>query len=150
MTIVVGVDGSAESTEALRWAIAEARLRGTNVRVLNACHFPAAMATSHFLGGRPVSEPLLHAEQFHKHAERLLEHTVSDVAGDDAGVRIDQTVIEGHPSEALVTAANDADLLVVGSRGHGGFAGLLLGSVSQACAHHANCPVVIIRRRDGR
>jgi nucleotide-binding universal stress UspA family protein len=106
-TIVVGVDGSEKSKEALRFALEEARLRGARVEAVY----------------------------------------VADVAGDAAAVRVDQIAVDDRPARALIAAAADADLLVVGSRGHGGFAGLLLGSVSQQCAQHAPCPVVIVPKR---
>ena len=72
---------------------------------------------------------------------------LADVA--DAGVELESSVVQGPASQALVEAADGADLLVVGSRGHGGFAGLLLGSVGQQVAHHAPCPVVIVRGAGG-
>jgi nucleotide-binding universal stress UspA family protein len=70
---------------------------------------------------------------------------VSEVAGPDPEVEVETVAVHGSAAHSLVEAAANADLLVVGSRGHGGFAGLLLGSVSQQCAHHAPCPVVIVR-----
>ena len=84
-----------------------------------------------------------------ENAERLAEDLVrgelDEVAAETAGLDIERTVVEGSAATALLEAAQGADLLVVGSRGRGGFAGLLLGSVSQQCAHHASCPVVIVR-----
>jgi nucleotide-binding universal stress UspA family protein len=147
MAIVVGVDGSEESRAALCWALEEARLRHTDVRAVHAWEFPVSLiAPQPFLGEPVVTEPLVDADEFRKRAEQLLDHVVHDVAGDTGDVRVEQDVREGHPSDVLVKASEKAELLVVGSRGRGGFAGLLLGSVSQACAHHAACPVVIIRR----
>jgi nucleotide-binding universal stress UspA family protein len=76
----------------------------------------------------------------------VLEEALGKAIGDrDPGVTIEREVVEGSPADVLLRAAADADLLVVGSHGRGGFAGLLLGSVSQQCAHHAPCPVVIVR-----
>jgi nucleotide-binding universal stress UspA family protein len=77
-------------------------------------------------------------------AEERLEEVTAGLEAEAEGIEIERQVIEGGAPEVLVAAAVAADLLVVGSRGHGGFAGLLLGSVSQQCAHHAHCPVVIV------
>ena len=139
-TIVVGVDGSAASKEALRWALDEARLRGASVRVVHAWAFPTLMA------GPGLVPPVVLDVDTHQHeAAEVANSTVSEVAGSNPGLDIAVVAVQGSPAHALVEAAADADLLVVGSRGHGGFAGLLLGSVSQQTAHHARCPVVIIR-----
>jgi nucleotide-binding universal stress UspA family protein len=93
------------------------------------------------------------AEELRCRTERHLDAVVAEVARDlpeAACIQVDQQAVEGNAAEALVQAARNEELLVVGSRGRGGFTGLLLGSVSQACAHHARCPVVIVRpRRDG-
>jgi nucleotide-binding universal stress UspA family protein len=78
-------------------------------------------------------------------AEDLLERAIAQLPPEVDGVEIDRQVIEGSAADVLIRAATENDLLVVGSRGHGGFASLLLGSVSQQCAHHAPCPVVIVR-----
>ena len=134
--IVVGVDGSDQSKAALRWAVEEARLRGASVRAVYAWSapyvpVPGAVLTEHNL------------EELRLQGERMLEAMNEEV--DSKGVEVERTSVEGGPARVLVEAAKDADLLVVGSRGRGGFAGLLLGSVSQQCAHHASCPVVIVR-----
>ena len=80
-------------------------------------------------------------------ARQALDAVIAEIAGGDPHASIERVVAEGPAGQVLVEAAKEADLLVVGSRGHGGFAGLLLGSVSQQCAHHASCAIVIVRRR---
>jgi nucleotide-binding universal stress UspA family protein len=135
-TIVVGVDGSAASVSALRWALREVQLRGAKVRVVHAWSYPAASTfheASHVLK-LPFAED----------AAEVLDKCIA-AAAPDPTVEIEKTVVEGPAAPALVAAARDASLLVVGSRGLGGFSGLLLGSVSQQCAHHATCALVIVR-----
>lgn len=78
-------------------------------------------------------------------ATKALDETITEVAGARPDVVIRRRVVRGHPAQVLLDAADGAELIVVGSRGHGGFAGALLGSVSQHCVHHANCPVVVVR-----
>ena len=137
-TIVVGVDGSEESKQALRWALGEARLRGARVVALRAWIYPTLAA-----GGLiPVATDLF--EQLAQNEAKELAATVEEVTAGEADVAVDQVVVEDAPARALVAASEDAELLVVGTRGHGGFSGLLLGSVSQQSAHHASCPVVIV------
>jgi nucleotide-binding universal stress UspA family protein len=135
-TIVVGVDGSAASVSALRWALREAQLRGGEVRVVHAWSYPVA-STFHE-ASHVMKLP------FAENAASVLEKCIA-AAEPDPGVDVEKTVVEGPAAPALIEAARDASLLVVGSRGLGGFSGLLLGSVSQQCAHHAACPLVIIR-----
>lgn len=137
--IVVGVDGSTESKEALRWAIEEAQLRKATLRAVHAWTHPVIFAGT-YVSAEMVDDDLLAAE-----AQKALDAAVAEVAGENQHAYIERVVTEGPPARVLVDAALDADLLVVGSRGHGGFAGLLLGSVSQQCAHHASCAVVIVR-----
>lgn len=139
--IVVGVDGSKESKEALRWAIEEAQLRQSTLRAVAAWTYPTMFV------GAYVPPELVDADLLSSAARTTLDATIAEVAGDDPHAYIERVVEQGSPAEVLVDAARDADLLVVGSRGHGGFTGLLLGSVSQQCAHHAPCAVVIVRRR---
>jgi nucleotide-binding universal stress UspA family protein len=139
-TIVVGIDGSAASKEALRWALAEARLRDDSLRAVHAWTLPALGAG---LGYVPVIDGQL-VDSLRRTSEGLIDQALADVDG--AGdVEVERVSLEGPPALRLVQAAEGADLLVVGSRGHGGFTGLLLGSVSQQCAHHALCPVVVVR-----
>jgi nucleotide-binding universal stress UspA family protein len=137
--VVVGVDGSEASRHALSWAAEEARLRGARLVVVHAWTVPVAMAAP---GLVPVP---LDPEEWRAEAEQLLEREVDETLGADPGLPVERLAVPGSSAGALVDAAEGADLLVVGSRGHGGFAGLLLGSVSQQCAHHAPCPVVIVR-----
>jgi nucleotide-binding universal stress UspA family protein len=139
--IVVGVDGSPASRTALAWALNEARLRQAAVEAVHAWQFPA-VALSNF-GGQ--AEPVLAPEDVEKAADELLHNTIREVAGDDCDVAVTATLARGHPADVLVAVSKEAHLLVVGSRGHGGFAGMLLGSVSNHVVLHAHCPVVLIR-----
>jgi nucleotide-binding universal stress UspA family protein len=146
-TIVVGVDGSAGARHALRWAAAEARLRGSLLLIVHAWRIgytgvPGGGYGS--LGGPFDPFPGFGASDMYRAAEELLEQVTAGLEREAEGIEIERRVVEGGAPEVLVAAAAEADLLVVGSRGHGGFAGLLLGSVSQQCAHHAHCPVVIV------
>jgi len=137
--IVVGIDGSGHSKQALRWALAEARLRGASLRVVYAWTMPV------YVGYGVTSAAVLDPQSLRAAASENLDETVAEVVGEATDVSVERKAVEGLAAEALVEEAKDADLLVVGSRGHGGFTGLLLGSVSQQCAHHAPCPVVIVR-----
>ena len=143
--IVVGIDGSEASSEALRFALGEARLRQTTLEVVHAWVLPHIALSA--AGYVPQVDSVLLGEM-KQAAEQLLDSALAAVEEETEDVRIVRSVVEGTPAKALVRAAADADLLVVGSRGLGGFAGLLLGSVSQQCAHHAPCPVVIVPAKD--
>jgi nucleotide-binding universal stress UspA family protein len=136
--LVVGVDGSEASRHALQWASEEARLRGARLVVVHAWFIPAAVAP----GLVPVP---VDPEEWRLEAEELVARELEETLGAEPGVPVERVVVPGSPAAVLVEAADGADLLVVGSRGRGGFAGLLLGSVSQQAAHHAPCPVVIVR-----
>jgi nucleotide-binding universal stress UspA family protein len=138
--IVVGVDGSDHSQQALRWALEEAKLRRASLRVVYAWMLPTYAMGYGFVPGDLVDPKVLGDS-----ANEQLDKAVTEVVGDSKDVQVERKAIEGIAAEVLVEEAEGADLLVVGSRGHGGFAGLLLGSVSQQCAQHATCPVVIIR-----
>jgi nucleotide-binding universal stress UspA family protein len=146
--IVVGVDGSEASNQALSWALAEARLRGDTVVALHAwaAPYPAPTALPGAMlapvePGTAVEGGM--AEALRKGAEDLLAQAVSRAG--PADLTIEQRLVEAPAATALIEEAKGAELLVVGSRGHGGFTGLLLGSVSQQVANHAPCPVVIVR-----
>ena len=137
--IVVGVDGSPGSRTALRWAHEEATLRHATLEVVTAWQFPMMTSLPAF-GAMPPPENLS------ADAENALQQTLMDEGVTSThDVPVTTVVAEGAAAPALLEAAADADLLVVGHRGHGGFTGLLLGSVSQHCATHAPCPVVIVR-----
>jgi nucleotide-binding universal stress UspA family protein len=136
--IVVGVDGTEAAQGALAWAIRQAELTGATVEAVIAWHYPVAV------GGGPFAPVAMLDTDFAATAGRVLATAIS-AAADAAGlVKVSSTVREGNAAEVLIDAAEGADLLVVGSRGHGGFAEALLGSVSQHCVHHGRCPVVII------
>jgi nucleotide-binding universal stress UspA family protein len=141
-TIVVGVDGSEGARDALRFALEEAWVRGTSVRVVAAWHIPVAAYGGAFVPPDPALVGQLGPE-----ARRAAERAVEDAGELAAGVDVETVVREGTPARVLLEEADNADLLVVGSRGLGGFRGLLLGSVSQQCAHHAPCPLVIVPHR---
>jgi nucleotide-binding universal stress UspA family protein len=136
-TIVAGVDGSSCAQEALRFAVEEARLRGATLRVVTAWQVPAMAYSGGFVA--PFDR-----REFEQIAEAVGEKALAAVRPQSAGLDVQRVAHEGQPAHVLLEEARDADLLVVGTRGHGGFAGLLLGSVSQQCAHHAPCPVVIV------
>ena len=134
--IVVGVDGSAPSKAALAWSIRQARLTGATVEAVIAWIFPANY-------GYPL--PIAPSVDFHELAREVVTQTIAEVASPDEQVTIRPKVVEGNAPQILIDASDGADLLVVGSRGHGEFVGALLGSVSSHCVHHAACPVVVLR-----
>ncbi len=175
--IVVGVDASPDSKTALAWAAGEARLRQAVLQVVYAFHArelaaPEYVPTEHGLAGGgvnpalggydagAVAEPDMNAtlrdrttfeEAARTTATEMLGSALYELRDTLAGVEVERVVIDDrHPAEALVQASSDADLLVVGSRGRGGFKQMLLGSVSHAVVLHAVCPVVVVpSRRDG-
>jgi nucleotide-binding universal stress UspA family protein len=136
--IVVGVDGSAGSRKALEWAYAEAELRSATLEAVTVWQFPVTTTLPAF-GVMPTPDDLSQEAR-----RSLLAILAEEGIAADGPVDVSTIVAEGTAAHALLDAAKDADLLVVGSRGHGGFTGLLLGSVSQQCAIHAACPVVIV------
>lgn len=134
--IVVGVDGSPSSIKALRWAIRQAELTGAEVQAVTAWSYPNGY------GWAPIGDG---AVDFEGDAGKVLAEALAEVSGMAPGVVIKSSVAEGHAADVLIRAAKGADLLVVGSRGHGGLAGMLLGSVGQHCVEHAPCPVLVLR-----
>ncbi|HUC58830.1 MAG TPA: universal stress protein [Streptosporangiaceae bacterium] len=137
--ITVGVDGSPSSDEALRWAVREAELTGDVVKAVIAWQFPV------LLGGYGWAPVVVDDADFSSLAEKVLAESVAKAVRAGSPARVEQHVVEGYPPQVLLDAAAGSDLLVVGSRGHGTFTDALIGSVSQHCAHHAKCPVVIVR-----
>ncbi|MFJ2738149.1 universal stress protein [Streptomyces sp. NPDC087440] len=138
--IVVGVDGSPCSRAALRWSLAQAALTGAQVEAVAAWQYPEVYGYSY--GWVPsMSDGGVYA----KAAESALLDTVATVRAEQPqSPEVTSRVVEGHPLPVLMDAARSARLLVLGSRGHGTFAGALLGSVSQHCVQHAPCPVVVV------
>jgi len=136
--IVAGVDGSPSSVHALEWAIRQAELTGDVIDAVNAWHFPNDY-------GMPVGD----LPDFAGLGAEILDKAIAEArnATGQPAAEIHPHVVEGNPAQALLDLAKGADLLVVGSRGHGGFTGALLGSVSQHVVHHARCPVVVVRGR---
>jgi nucleotide-binding universal stress UspA family protein len=141
--IVVGVDGSEHAKTALHWAIDQARLTDATVEAVTAWQDPAMSGFSY--GWSPM---LFDGDSIATLTQKTLDETVAEVTGQDDGrpVPINTRVVQGHPAQVLLNAAAGAHVLVLGSRGHGTFAGILLGSVSQHCVQHAPCPVVIVPR----
>jgi nucleotide-binding universal stress UspA family protein len=135
--IVVGVDGSSCSLDALEWAIRQAQLTGARVLVVTAWQRPSAVGW-----GLPVAPSPSPSED----ANSVLEEVLEPVRKRHPNVDIQSKTVEGHPAPALVEASQGADLVVVGSHGRGAFAGMLLGSVSRHCVSHASCPVLVVRR----
>jgi nucleotide-binding universal stress UspA family protein len=143
--IVVGIDGSEAAKNALRWALEEARLRSAKIVAVHAWEAPPAMPEP---GPAPGFDLVGILPEVEEAGERLVKAVVEEVVGDDSDVTVEPVAIQGPAASVLVEAARDADMLVVGSRGHGGFTALLLGSVSQQLAHHAPCPLLIHREQN--
>jgi nucleotide-binding universal stress UspA family protein len=138
--IVAGIDGSPSSLSALRWAIRQAGLTGAAVDAVIAWHYPVAAGG---YGWAPTG--MATAFDYRANAEKVLADAIGTACDPGSEVPVRARVLEGNPAQVLLDAADGADLLVVGSRGHGGFTEALLGSVGQHCVHHARCPVVVIR-----
>lgn len=134
-TIVVGVDTSESSKDALRWAARQAELTGSDLRVVMSWEIPSMAFWAPFPEGLDLE----------KDARQALDATVDEVLGTEPAVKVSKVVVAGHPAPSLIAQSADADLLVVGNRGHGEFTGMLVGSVSEHCVAHARCPVVVVR-----
>jgi nucleotide-binding universal stress UspA family protein len=137
--IVVGVDGSEHSVDALRWAAEEARLRGATLKVV------ASFATPIMSTGYEVAVP--DPSDLAAASNTMLGAAIDTIREEGVldGVDVVTEALEGHAGEQLIRLSADADLLVVGARGHGGFLGLLMGSVTTYVVNHAVCPVVVVR-----
>lgn len=135
--VVVGVDGSAGSKRALRWALEEAKLRGALLVAVHAWHFPSVES--------PYWMVPIEGAELEEAASKILDGAIREVMPKGGSQpKVERRVRQGSPVQALVEEARGAELAVVGSRGLGGFSGLMLGSVSAQLAHHAPCPVVIV------
>ena len=134
--IVVGIDGSASSIDAFRWAVRQAQLTGAVVEALMAWQYPAGVV--------PAG-----TQDFDAESRRALDAAIEGAFSAAPPVQVTRVVEEGEPALTLVGRSTNAALLVIGSRGHGAFIGMLIGSVSQYCVTHAHCPVVVLRGPDG-
>ncbi len=132
--IIVGVDGSPSSNAALEWAAQEAELRGSTLELIHAWNYPN-------LGYGGYVAVL---EDFEKDAAALLDEVVASVRKNYPSLKLVSSLIQGPTAQTIMDRAKEADMVVVGSRGRGGFSGLLLGSVGQQLVHHCPAPVVII------
>ena len=132
--IVVGVDGSEHSNASLRWAVEEAQAHGAEIIAVFVWQMP-------FLGMPGAFD----RDEMEELSKKFLNETLAQVLPQEQ-VPTTKLVAHGDVSESLIEASKGADLLVLGSRGRGGFAGLMLGSVSSECVQHASCPVVVIKR----
>lgn len=136
--IVVGVDGSDSSISALKWAAGLARALGCRVEAIMSWHYPTDFSYG-WVGPQPQWNPAADAEA------ALGEAILQAGSGEPFPIEVTAVVRQGNPALVLVEESVSALLVVVGSRGHGGFAGLLLGSVSASVAEHAKCPVLVVR-----
>ncbi len=134
--IVVGIDGSPLSLDALAWAARQADLTGSSLEIVMTWQLPTSYGWA-----VPVPDDFDPEEDVRK----ALETAVAAVRAEHPDVSTDSRVVSGHPAPILVEASKGADLLVVGSRGHGEFVGMLIGSVSEYCATNAHCPVLVHR-----
>ena len=135
--VVVGVDGSPASSAALELAADEARLRHARLRVVGAWSFPTFAAGTYVPAGA--------YEDFPEQLAAAVAAQIVEVLGASPDIPVEQVVEEGPAARVILDAAKGAELVVVGSRGRGGFSGLLLGSVSTQVVHHAHCPVLVAR-----
>lgn len=137
-SIVVGLDGSESSIDALRWAGTQAQCTGHPIELVTTWEIPP------YYGGYVVDTSSI---DWAGSAKATQDAALKDADLPD-GLVVTGSVVEGHPAQVLVDRSLAATLLVVGSRGHGGFSGLLLGSVSAHVAEHSSCPVVVIRHHE--
>jgi nucleotide-binding universal stress UspA family protein len=134
--IVAGYDGSDSSLDALSWAVRQAILTGSTLEVVMTWEWPTSY-------GWAVPIP----DDFDPESDvrKVLDTAIAGLLADHPDLKVESRLINGHPAPALVDASEGADLLVVGSRGHGEFVGMLVGSVSEHCVTNAHCPVLVHR-----
>ena len=142
-TIVVGVDGSDCGRAALEFAADEAALRGAQLRIVSIWHVP----TTAYGGGFALVVDGSAFESFRERTQGIVDEAVAAVKQAQPAVECEGKAVEGQPAATLLEEGADASLIVVGNRGLGGFASLLVGSVSQQVVHHASCPVVVVREK---
>lgn len=133
-TIIVGVDGSEASVEALRQAQGLALPRSAKVVALSCWDYPQVYDGYVAVG----------IDGFDVRAGQILNEAVAKALGPETPDNVETRLVQGHPRSTLIEESKSADMLVLGRRGHGGFGGLLLGSVSSACVAHAHCPVLVV------
>jgi nucleotide-binding universal stress UspA family protein len=143
--VVVGVDGSDTAKKAARWAAREAKLRGSKLELVSAWEIPI-YSYAYDQGYAAISEEML--KGLAVNAGDNLAAAFKEASAEARDVEMETIAAEGQAATVLLEVSKGADLLVVGSRGLGGFRELLLGSVSQQCAQHSTCPVVIVRHMD--
>lgn len=141
--IVVGLDNSIHSCTALRWAMHEAALRHLPLTVVTVLPEEIRPATEVYWGLPTIPEDSGNQEYTRKAVQQRVDEMAAEIGGKVPEVTV--SVTKGNPAGELVKAARGADMLVVGSRGSGGFSRLLMGSVSSQVTHHAECPVLVIR-----
>jgi nucleotide-binding universal stress UspA family protein len=132
--ILVGVDGSPSSMAALDWAARQAELTGSSVEVVTTWEWPISYAWTFPSPYVPSAD-----------AQEVLDQAIESTTREHPTVTFRPSLVEGHPAPVLVSESRGADLLVVGCRGHGAFAGMLIGSVSEHCVTNAHCPVLVLR-----
>jgi nucleotide-binding universal stress UspA family protein len=148
-TIVVGVDGSDASREALRWAAEEARLRAAQLVAIHAWSFiPVAPIGDAGVLAMPAGDLAGQLSAESDAGMATLEAALTEALGADPGVEVERRAIEGDAGDVLVTEAANAELIVVGSHGRTGLKAALLGSVSRHVVDHATCPVVVVKSTD--
>jgi nucleotide-binding universal stress UspA family protein len=141
--VVVGVDGSAQSIEALRWAARYGEATGATIRAVRAWYVP----TGSIAPAAPHQGPVAVQERLEQEQHQHLNDAVAAVFPDGAPAHVETRLAYGHSADALIRAAQDADLLVVGNKGRGEFTGMVFGSVSMHCVTSAPCPVVVVKGR---
>jgi nucleotide-binding universal stress UspA family protein len=133
--IVVGYDGSPDSTSALEWAVHESEAKGDRLELIATWHWPVGIGWPGIVTGYDPGDDV----------QETLDKTLSDLRTSHPDIDATARIVQGSPADTLVEASRGARLLVLGTRGHGELAGLLIGSVSQYCAAHAYCPVIVVR-----
>ena len=133
--IVVGIDGSPASLNALEWAVRQAELTSASLEIVASWEWPASFGWSLIPEGYDPAADV----------QKMVDQLLTSVRANHPKVSIAAKIVEGHPAPVLLNESKGASLLVVGSRGHGEFVGMLIGSTSEHCVAHAACPVVVFR-----